>query len=81
MRYETGYAEAIILVRSWILIPLPLLTIIQSFCATAYFVLKGPLTAISRDCMWCVQCGGEVTRHILLKCERNPTENTYDTWL
>jgi len=39
MRNEIGYAVAIILVRSWILIFFfpPVLTIIQSFCATAYF--------------------------------------------
>jgi hypothetical protein len=43
------------------------LAIIQSFCATVYFALKCYVTTTSKDCRWCVQCGGKMTRNILLK--------------
>jgi hypothetical protein len=49
IRNETDYAEVIILVRSWLAIFFgighhPVI------CATAYFVLKGSMTATSRYC-------------------------------
>jgi hypothetical protein len=42
---------------------------------------SGRMTLKSRRCRWCVQCGGNVTRNVLLKWGRKTTDNVYATFL
>ena len=63
---ETGYAEAIKIVRSGI-------PLFQRICrhpvivCSSVICLKVPMKFTPRVCRWCIHCGGKMSRNILLK--------------
>jgi hypothetical protein len=45
------------------------------------FCLKGSMPATSRDCRWCVQCGGKMIRNFCFLTKYQPTAAIYTMWL